>query len=290
MTAKKTVLITGCSKGGLGDSLACAFHSRGYRVIATARNLSKIAHFTSQGVETLTLDVTSQSSIAECVSRVSSLTGGRLDILLNNSGGGYSMPLVDASLDDARKLFDLNVWPILAVTQAFLPLLLKSEHGGMIVNHTSLVSVFPIPMTGIYNASKAAAAMLTENLRLELAPFHIKVVELKTGAVRSNFFNNQGGGAQPSLPEHSIYQPAKAEVEKSMQGRNVEANSIDADKWAEQVATDLLKKSPPIRVWRGGNAWLVWFARRFLPFTFLDSTLEKLGGLDALKAAIGRAT
>src|SRR5438046_841061 len=119
MTSQKTVLITGCSKGGLGDSLARAFHSRSYRVIATARNLKRIAHFTSLGVETLALDVTSQSSIAECVSRVSSLTGGRLDILLNNSGGGYSMSLVDASLDDARKLFDLNVWSILAVTQAF---------------------------------------------------------------------------------------------------------------------------------------------------------------------------
>src|SRR5262245_40274543 len=141
MATRKTVLITGCSEGSLGDSLARAFHSHGYRVIATARNPSKIAHFTSQGIETLTLDVTSQSSIAECVSRVSALTGGKLDILLNNSGGNYPMPLVDASLDDARKLFDLNVWAVLAVTQAFLPFLLKSDHGGMIVNNTSMLSV-----------------------------------------------------------------------------------------------------------------------------------------------------
>jgi len=291
MTDRKTVLITGCSKGGLGDSLARAFHAHGYRVIATARSLSKIAHFTSLGVETLTLDVTSQSSITECVSRVSSLTGGKLDILVNNSGGGYSMPLVDASLDDARKLFDLNVWAILAVTQAFLPLLLKSDHGGMIVNNTSIVSVFPIPMTGIYNASKAAAATLTDNLRLELAPFHIKVVELKTGAVRSKFFDNQaGGGTEVTIPEHSIYQPAKAEVEKVMRGQSVEEGAIDTDKWAEQVMTDLSKKSPPVKVWRGGSAGLVWFARRFLPFTYLDSTLEKMGGMTALKASIRQAT
>jgi 1-acylglycerone phosphate reductase len=88
MASTRTVLITGCSRGGLGDALARAFHARGLRVIATARNLSKIEHFKATGIETLELDVVSAESIKRCVTKVSEMTGGSLDILLNNSGGG----------------------------------------------------------------------------------------------------------------------------------------------------------------------------------------------------------
>jgi 1-acylglycerone phosphate reductase len=89
MINKRTVLITGCSQGGLGDALAQAFHaSSGVRVIATARNLSKVAHLESLGIETVKLDVLSPQSIEDCVAQVSNMTGGQLDILLNNSGAG----------------------------------------------------------------------------------------------------------------------------------------------------------------------------------------------------------
>ena len=86
----RTVLITGCSQGGLGDALAQAFHasSSAVRVIATARNLSKVAHLQSLGIETVQLDVLSLQSIEHCVTEVSKMTGGQLDILLNNSGAG----------------------------------------------------------------------------------------------------------------------------------------------------------------------------------------------------------
>src|SRR2546423_2589153 len=215
--AKRTILITGCSEGGLGDALAREFKRRGHQVIATARNPSKMAHFKDLGIQTLVLDVLSSESIQQCVSSVKAQYGA-LDMLVNNSGGGYSMPLSDASLDESRRLFELNVWSVLAVTQAFLPLLLESKTGGMVVNNTSIASVMPNPMAGIYNMSKAAAAMMTDNLRLELAPFGIKVIDLKTGAVKSNFFDNQPGGAQASLPEGSIYMPAREAVEKSMRG------------------------------------------------------------------------
>lgn len=74
-------------------------------------------------------------------------------MLVNNSGGGYSMPLVDADINEGRKVFDLNVWAVLGVTKAFLPLLLKSstsKHGGAIIaNNTSIVSVIPTPFAGV---------------------------------------------------------------------------------------------------------------------------------------------
>ena len=170
--SKRTVLITGCSDGGLGAALAIAFHEAGLRVYATARNPSKMTHVGSLGIETLTLDVQSDVSIAACVSKVTDL-----DILVNNPGGAYSMPVSDLSIPEAKKLFDLNVWSYLAVTQAFLPLLLKSK--GMIVNQTSIVSAISIPFQSAYNASKAAMAMFSDSQRLELQPFGITVVDLR---------------------------------------------------------------------------------------------------------------
>lgn len=96
MSGKRVVLITGCSIGGLGDALAQAFHAvPDTRVIATARNLSRVAHLEKLGMETLQLDVLSPQSIQECVANVSKMTGGRLDILLNNSGAGKFERLSD---------------------------------------------------------------------------------------------------------------------------------------------------------------------------------------------------
>lgn len=82
---KRTVLITGCSEGSLGNALAQILHKRGCRVFATARNASKIAHFADLGIESLTLDVVSQESIADCKRQIELLTeDGSLDILINN--------------------------------------------------------------------------------------------------------------------------------------------------------------------------------------------------------------
>lgn len=222
---KLTILITGCSPGGMGAALAIAFHSAGHHVYATGRNPSKLSPLAAQGIETLALDVTSASSIASAVSSVSSsLPDGKgLDMLINNAAGNYTMPIADASLDAARELFDLNVWSQVAVTQAFLPLLLKSTAtttsfaGGrptqvMIVNHTSVGSVAALPFQGIYNSSKAALAMLSETMRLELSPFGIRVIDLKTAAVRTNLISNNNVNANAERLPGGLYthRPARS--------------------------------------------------------------------------------
>jgi 1-acylglycerone phosphate reductase len=121
-TSKRTVLITGCSDGSLGAAIAIAFHKAGLHVHATARNPSKMKGLIALGIETFTLDVLSDSSIAAVVSKLSSL-----DVLANNAGASYAMPFSDLSISEAKKLFGLNVWSYLVVSQAFLPLLLKSK-------------------------------------------------------------------------------------------------------------------------------------------------------------------
>ena len=204
-STKKTVVITGCSDGGLGAALAIAYHKVGWRVFATARNVSKMSAVKEAGIETLALDVLSEASIAACINKVSQLTDGKLDCLINNAGAVYSMPVTDVSIVTGKKLFDVNFWSIYATTQAFLPLLLKSEHGAMIVNHTSIASVMYPPFQSVYNASKAAAAMLTQTMRLELAPLNIRVYDLKSGRVKSEIFNNAPLNAAPAaeLAVHS---------------------------------------------------------------------------------------
>jgi NADP-dependent 3-hydroxy acid dehydrogenase YdfG len=141
--AKRSVLITGCSDGGTGAALAEVFHNSGLRVYATARNVKKMERLASLGIETLELDVLSESSIERCVRGLDSL-----DILVNNAGAQYTMPVSDLSIPMAKDLFDINVWAHIQVTQAFLPLLMKSE-SGMIVNHTSSASVLHVPFQSV---------------------------------------------------------------------------------------------------------------------------------------------
>lgn len=86
--SKKTVLITGCSKGGIGDALARSFHKKGLRVFATARNIAKTQHLKEMGIEVIPLDVVDNVSIQNAVEIIKAKTGGSLDILVNNSGGG----------------------------------------------------------------------------------------------------------------------------------------------------------------------------------------------------------
>jgi short-subunit dehydrogenase len=102
-----------------------------------------------------------------------------LDILVNNSGSGYAMPVLDSDMAVSKALFDVNFFAVISVTQAFIPLLVKSK--GTVVNNTSFVSVLPVPFQGVYNASKAAASMLASTMRIELAPLGVKVVDLRTG-------------------------------------------------------------------------------------------------------------
>lgn len=262
----------------MGSALAKEFHSAGLHVYATARNASKMSSLTTLGIETLVLDVQSPSSIQACASTISGL-----DILMNNAGASYTMPISDISIPEAKDIFDLNVWGQIAVTQAFLPLLLKSPQG-MIVNHTSVGATMSIPFQAVYNASKSAMSRFSDTLRLELQPFGVSVVELRTGGVKTNVVKNVQA-KQPVLPEMSIYSPAKKVVEKALRVEYFDGMGISAEQWAEQVVADLLKKTPPPVIWRGESAWLASFGR-FFPFGWFDEMVRKMTGLDKVESII----
>lgn len=149
-TGKKSALITGCSEGGIGFAIAAEFQARGLHVFATARSPSKVASSLSAllHVTVLALDVTSQESINAAVTAVAEHTGGTLDYLVNNAGYQAIMPLLDLDMDQVRKMYDVNVFGVIAVTQAFAPLVIEAK--GTIANLASIAGLMGPPYMGMW--------------------------------------------------------------------------------------------------------------------------------------------
>jgi short-subunit dehydrogenase len=141
----KWVLITGVSEHGMGDALATELRSKGINVIATGPTTSQLDYLDTStplegNIEKLQLDVTSPSSISAAVEATDRITHGQLHYLVNNAGYGYMMPLLDVDVDKMKKNFEVNVFGVVAVTQAFFPLLRAAE--GMVVNQASIGTIF----------------------------------------------------------------------------------------------------------------------------------------------------
>ena len=153
-----SILISGCSKGGIGEALALEFCSRGFRVFAAVRDVAKAPSSTPRengsgsdsagSIEGVLLDVTSTSSIGNLISILNErLPDGRLDILVNNAGFGATGPLIEADMESVRKLYDVNVFGVLALTQACRHLLVKAR--GKVVNVSSIAGIIPLPWSGM---------------------------------------------------------------------------------------------------------------------------------------------
>lgn len=148
--AKKSALITGCGTGGIGAAMARAFNQQGYHVFATLRDTSKAGSLRElDDVDVVELEVTSKDSIEQCVVEVRKRTGGALDVLINNAGADFVVPLLDVSIDEGKRLYDINVWSILAVTQAFIPLLIRTN--GIVCNISSIAATIPLAWAGMYS-------------------------------------------------------------------------------------------------------------------------------------------
>ena len=176
-TSKRWVLITGVSEGGLGDALVLELLEHGLYVIATALQLNLLSYMPQKNpqLRLLELDVTSSESIKSATSEVRRITDGRLDFLVNNAGYGYHMPLMDATIENVKKNFDVNVFGVLEVTQAFFPMLREAK--GVILNQASIAGLPAVyqPYIGCYSSTKAALISLSNTMRIEMEPFEIKV-------------------------------------------------------------------------------------------------------------------
>ncbi|KAJ5607126.1 hypothetical protein N7537_003745 [Penicillium hordei] len=276
----RCALVTGCSAGGIGSALVEELHAQGLRVYATARSPAKMDHLAKlPNVTLVTLDVADPASIAAAVDTVRqdlSSHGDSLDVLINNAGQSLVSPALDTSIDKAKSLFDVNFWGVIAVTQAFTPLLQAAQNGSTLVNVCSISGFLYAPWMSAYNASKAALMSWSETLRLELQPFNIRVISLVTGSVATNVMSH----SELTLPENSLYQKALSEIQLRGVGKDVSNKSAPAA-FAREVVKDVLGGATG-PVWRGAMASMVKFMSKYMPTSVLDRAMKGGTGLDKL--------
>ena len=131
----------------------------------------------------ITLDVTDRSSIDRAFDRVEVETGGYgLDVLMNVAGTMILGPVEAVPDELVQRQFDVNVFGLLAVTRAFLPQM-RERGAGRIVNVSSVLGRFALPGSGLYSASKFAVEAISDALRVELAPFGVRVVLVEPGVI-----------------------------------------------------------------------------------------------------------
>jgi NAD(P)-dependent dehydrogenase (short-subunit alcohol dehydrogenase family) len=273
----QVVLITGCSSG-IGLALAEELAGCGQRVFATARKSAALAGLSGPKLEKLALDVTDQSSIAEAVARVVA-DAGRIDILINNAGFNAIGPLAEVPLADARRQFETNLLAPLALTQAVFPHMV-AQGRGRIVNIGSVVGLLPTPFAGVYCASKAGVHMMSEVLRMEVAPFGIDVIEVQPGAVRSRIADNAAAGLEHYQRESSRYRPVYAGIQKRAGAS--QDRPMAAESFARGVVVAILADKPPriVRRGRGSNLYPVLSK---LPGRARDRVLMRQFGLTGLE-------
>ncbi|TKA79679.1 hypothetical protein B0A55_04081 [Friedmanniomyces simplex] len=273
--SKKTVLITGCSSG-IGHALALEFLSQNCRVFATARKTSSITDLESHGIETFPLEVTDHASILALRDEIASRTEGKgLDILVNNAGRNYTVPALDIEIDEVRATFEANVFAVMRICQAFAPLIIEAK--GTIVQIGSLAAVMPYVFGAAYNASKGALHSYTDTLRVELAPFGVRVVNVITGGVKSGISR-----VDRKLPADSLYLPIVDQYDRRQ--THSQASAIPTEEYARAVVSGVLG-TKKVTLWEGGKSWQVWFATTFLPKSFLGWAMTRMFQLWRLKEA-----
>ncbi|KAJ7146208.1 NAD(P)-binding protein [Mycena epipterygia] len=273
---RKTVLITGCSPGGIGYELAKEYHAKGLRVFATARFPDALGDLATLGLETFELDVTKIESVQAGRDRVAAMTGGKLDILVNNAGKALSLPATDLNIDEVKALFEVNLFGIMRMVQEFAPLLIAGGDG-RIVNIGSIGGVMPFPFGSPYNASKAALHSYGNTLRIELAPFNVQVITIITGAVKSNISRDRRV-IQPS----SIYAP----IADAFLERDVQDGAMATDVYAKQVVAQTLRRHLKAWFWTGSFSFVCWFMDTFTGKSAFDWLFSQKFGLSKLKKII----
>ena len=180
----KTALVTGASSG-IGEATVRALLGDGYEVFAAARRLERMAPLEKLGARPVFLDLAEAGAIESAVETVKNV-GGRLDVLVNNAGYGSYGALEDVPLAEARRLFEVCLFGLGRLCQLVLPIM-RAQGGGRIVNIGSMGGRFGEPFAGWYHAAKYAVEGLSDCLRIEAAPFGVRVILVEPGTIRTEF-------------------------------------------------------------------------------------------------------
>ena len=280
---RKSVVITGASSG-IGRSSVLRMAKAGWRVFATVRkpaDRDKLQSENIPGVVPLLMDMEDRPSIFAAAEQVASQLGGEsLDGLVNVAGIGMFGPVEYASAGNLQKIFDVNFFGQVATTQVLLPLLRAGR--GRIVNISSVGAHIAIPFGALLNASKAAFGILTDNLRLELHPFGIRVSTIEPGSIATPAVDKTLGNIESviaSLPPEGRAQYGEMLRTAAKRGYKREMSGSPPEVVARAVHHALTAARPRIRYRVGKDAKLIGTLPRILPDRLLDAIRLRALGL-----------
>jgi NAD(P)-dependent dehydrogenase (short-subunit alcohol dehydrogenase family) len=265
MANPRVVLVTGASSG-IGEAISTRLAKDGHQVFGTSRKGGK----TRNGVEMLTLDVCSDTSVQSCVEGLLRRTG-RIDVLVNNAGYLLSGAIEEATLEEARAQLETNFFGVARMVKAVLPAMRRAR-SGHIIAVSSLAGIVPVPFWGFYNASKFAVEGYMETLRHELRPFGIRVAMVEPGAIHTPFYENPQARAMPE------YSPWRDRALKTM-GRFAD-KAPGPGVVAEVVARLVGSPNPPLRNRVTREASVFPFLRWLLPASAFEAGTRRGFNLD----------
>jgi NADP-dependent 3-hydroxy acid dehydrogenase YdfG len=248
---KKPVwFITGCSTG-FGRELVTLLLRQNYRVVATARDVTKIAGLV-EGHEddalALPLDVTDADAITHAV-RQTEEKFGHIDVLVNNAGYGYFGAIEEGEDTQVRTMFDTNVFGLIDMTKAVLPGM-RARHSGFVVNLSSIGGLVAFPGTGYYTATKHAVEAISEALSQEAAPLGIKVLLVEPGPFRTDF---AGRSINMSKTVIAAYDSTAGDRRRQTDARNGRQQG-DPVRAAQAIIDVVGSSNPPLRLLLGASA------------------------------------
>lgn len=253
MKSKRTVLVTGCSSG-IGLATCHVLSRNNFMTYGTVRNLSKakkiqdLINGENLSLKILRLDVNDNQSIKIAVKKILTDTG-RIDVLINNAGYGMFGPVEEITTQEVKKQFETNFFGTIRLIKAIVPIMRK-EGNGTIVNISSMVGRFGVPLNSAYVSSKFAVEGLSESISFELEEFGIRVIVIEPGVVKSDFFQNvKVKGMNLESPYHKLMERRVNFLDKAM--KNSPTSSYDV---ADTILDALNSKDPKFRYVIGNDA------------------------------------
>ncbi|WP_250000907.1 SDR family NAD(P)-dependent oxidoreductase [Actinoplanes sp. M2I2] len=267
----KLVVVTGASTG-LGASTARELARRGFHVLAGVRRARDADALRSTGIEPVILDITQAEHVAALASRVAD-DPRALHAVVNNAGIQVNGPVEALPLEQWRRVFEVNLFGHVAVTQALLPALLRGR--GRVVNISSIGGRTAMPTYGAYAGAKFALEAVSDSLRREVEPLGVRVVVVEPGGVRTEMAtrgvataNHLAAGMTPEQDER--YGGLVQAINSLMTSGT--ASGLTADAAARVVARAVTTRRPRTRYTAGRDAALIIGLARVLP----DRTLDRV--------------
>jgi len=187
----KTILVTGASSG-FGRLTAETLSKSGHKVFAGFRSVEgarkQIAdELKAKNIEVLKVDVTDQASVDKAIVQLLEKSGNKLDVVVNNAGMASAGLSEGFTAEQARDLFEVNVFGVQRVIRATLPVL-RAKRAGLVINVGSILGRVTLPFFGLYGASKYAVEAMTDSYRYELSELGVDVVLVQPSAYPTNMY------------------------------------------------------------------------------------------------------